>query len=41
MVAVKQELAPNSRQVRIEVGWGEAILDPPRVREGQSGGFQS
>lgn len=38
MVAIKQELAPNSRAVRMEVGWGEAIHDPPRVSKGQSGG---
>lgn len=38
MVAIKQELAPNSRAVRMEVGWGEVIHDPPRVSKGQSGG---
>lgn len=38
MVAIKQELAPNSRAVRMEVEWGKAIHDPPRVSKGQSGG---
>lgn len=32
MLVIRQDLAPNSRPVKTQVGWGETTYDPPRGR---------